>query len=157
MAMNLGTDGLVIFQEQDGHRMTYHPGADLSAAPQEVVDASTILWTEEAVAAWRASMDTPEPEPPTDWDGFNLAILSNAEFNQVYGAVMQTHPLIAAALPAALTQVSTGQTSMFATAFTQLCAVAEVSPGQREAWAALAASYNCPDEFVAVIRGIGNG
>ena len=91
--------------------------------------------------------------PPTDWDGFNQAILSNAEFNQVYAAVMASHPLIAAALPAALTQVASGQTAMFDAVFRQMCAVAEVSPGQRGVWADMADGYHAPAEFVAVVRG----
>lgn len=98
------------------------------------------------------SVDLSRIPKRTDWDGFNQAILSNAEFNQVYAAVMASHPLIAAALPAALTQVASGQTAMFATVFTQMCAVAEVSPSQRGIWADMAESYHAPAEFVAVVR-----
>lgn len=97
--------------------------------------------------------EAPPIVPPTDWDGFNQAILSNPEFNAAYGAVMASHPLIAAALPAALTQVSTGQTTMFATVYGQMCAVAEVTPFQREEWATIAEQFHAPAEFVAVIRG----
>jgi len=109
--------------------------------------------------AWVSAGNTPEPyvppvvATPTDWDGFNQAILSNTEFNQVYAAVMASHPLIAAALPAALTQVASGQTAMFATVFTQMCAVASVSAEQRGIWATLAETHHCPAEFVAVVRG----
>jgi hypothetical protein len=101
----------------------------------------------------KAELINPPIVPPTDWDGLNNAILSNAEFNQVYGAVMASHPLIAAALPAALTQVSTGQTTMFATVYGQMCAVAEVTPAQRDEWAVIAENYYAPAEFVAVLRG----
>lgn len=99
----------------------------------------------------------PPVVPPTDWDGLNQSILSNTEFNQVYAAVMVSHPLIAAALPAALTQVSTGQTAMFATVFTQMCAVAEVLPSQRETWAIIAENFHAPAEFVSIVRGAANG
>lgn len=146
--------GITIFHiAENGHRTPYFPGMDLTAAPQEVLDAVAVHWTEEAVAAWREANQSEPAPPPTDWDGLNNAILSNAEFNAVYGAVMQSHPLIAAALPAALTQVATGQTTMFSTVYSQMCAVAEVTPAQRDEWAIIAEGFYAPDEFVAVVRG----
>lgn len=96
----------------------------------------------------------PEPAPPeADWDGFNMAILSNTEFNQIYALVIGANPLVANALPAALTQVASGQTAMFALAFEQLCTLGSVSVEQRETWAQIAESFYLPDAFVVIIRG----
>jgi len=92
------------------------------------------------------------PTPP-DWDGLNQAIMGNAEFNQAYATTMQTHPLVAAALPAALTQVASGETSMFETTFLAMCQIASVTPEQRGIWADIGATFNAPPEFLDIVRG----
>ena len=92
------------------------------------------------------------PTPP-DWDGLNQAIMGNAEFNQAYATTMQTHPLVAAALPAALTQIASGQTSMFETTFLAMCQIASVTPEQRGIWADIGATFNAPPEFLDIVRG----
>jgi hypothetical protein len=97
-----------------------------------------------------------DPDPP-NWDGLNQAIMANAEFNQAYATTMQTHPLVAAALPAALTQVASGQTSMFETTFLAMCQIAQVSPEQRAIWADIGATYNAPPDFLDIVRGTDNG
>lgn len=99
-----------------------------------------------------------EPEPEAlepDWDGFNLAILANPEFNAAYAVAIATFPLVAAALPAALTQVSSGSVTMFVVAFDALCQAAQVSTEQRTAWADVAVSHNLPTDFVSSVRGSG--
>jgi len=95
----------------------------------------------------------PPVVPPTDWDGLNNSILSNTEFNQAYATTMQTHPFVAAALPAALAQVASGQTSMFETTFLAMCYIAQVSSEQRAIWADIGAAYNAPPEFLDIVRG----
>ena len=108
---------------------------------------------------WVAAGNTPEPyvppvgATPTDWDGFNNAILSDADFNNVFATVNATHPLVAASLPAALAQVASGQTSMFATVYGQICTLGGATVAQREAWATVAETCHCPADFVAVVRG----
>ena len=137
-------------------RTTIAPGDDYSAQPPEVQAACSEAHTPEAIAAYQAmvaSYQLPPPATPTDWDGLNLAIMGDATFNAAYWAVMQSHPLIAATLPAALTQVGHGKINMFRTAFTQMCAAVEVSPQQRESWAQIAEAHHAPAEFVAIVRG----
>ena len=154
--MTLTTDGLVIFHEENGHRITYHPGNDLSSASQDVAVLASQIWTPEAIDAYQSVMVSlePEAEPPApDWDGLNTAILSNAEFNQAYATVMQIYPLVAAALPAALTQVASGQTAMFETTFLAMCQIAQVSSEQRAIWADIGATYNAPSDFLNIVRG----
>ena len=97
-------------------------------------------------------INPPVVEPP-NWDGLNQAIMGNAEFNQAYAMTMQTHPLVAAALPVALTQVASGQTSMFETTFLAMCQIAQVSPEQRAIWADIGATYNPPQDFLDIVRG----
>ena len=71
--MTLTTDGLVIFQDQYGHRIAYHPGNDLSSASQEVTSLASQLWTPEAIAEYRALMVSLEPEtgPPAPTPAFS--------------------------------------------------------------------------------------
>lgn len=149
--------------EQDGvivSRTTIAPGDDYSSQPPEVQAACAKVHTPDVVAAYQAKIaeyQLPPPAPQPDWDGLNMAIMGDAAFNAAYGAVMQSHPLIAAALPAALTQVATGQTNMFGIAFLQMCAVAEVSPQQRESWAQIAEAHQAPPDFIKIVRGVING
>lgn len=97
----------------------------------------------------------PEPLPPQpDWDGFNVFILSDADFNAVYAAALSTAPLQANALPAALTQVQTGSVQTFATLLNAVCAAGGATSPMRDAWAAAAIARNLPQEFVDLIRGV---
>lgn len=145
--------------EQDGvivSRTTIAPGDDYSSQPPEVQAACAKVHTPDVVAAYQAKIaeyQLPPPAPQPDWDGLNMAIMGDAAFNAAYGAVMQSHPLIAAALPAALTQVATGQWRCFCASVCSMCAAAEVSPQQREAWAQIAEAHHAPAEFVAIVRG----
>ena len=108
---------------------------------------------------WVAAGNTPEPyvppvvATPTDWDGFNNAILSDADFNDVFATVNATHPLVAASLPAALAQVASGQTSMFSTVYNQICTLGGATVAHQDTWATLAETYHAPAELVAVVRG----
>jgi hypothetical protein len=42
------------------HRMVYVPGSDLSAACAEVVAVAGALWTADSIAAYQASVSTPD-------------------------------------------------------------------------------------------------
>lgn len=98
----------------------------------------------------------PIPEittPAPDWDGFNAAMLSNTEFNQITGVVLGLAPTVALGIPAALAQVSTNGVTAFALVFNAFCQIGNVSISQREAWANIAESFNLPIEFIGVVRG----
>lgn len=120
-------------------------------------ETTNIEWQE--YQSWLAQGNEPlpyEPQPvvePPNWDGLNQAIMGNAEFNQAYAMTMQTHPLVAAALPAALTQVASGQTSMFETTFLAMCQIASVTSEQRGIWADIGATFNAPPGFLDIVRG----
>lgn len=96
----------------------------------------------------------PEVAPPApDWDGFNAAMLSNTEFNQITGVVLNLAPTVALGIPAALAQVSTNGVTAFGLVFNAFCQIGNVSISQRETWATIAGSFNLPVEFVSVVRG----
>lgn len=43
------------------HREVFHPGDDVSAAPAEVAAIASVLWTDEVISAYQATIAT-EPE-----------------------------------------------------------------------------------------------
>lgn len=131
------------------------PDIDGYSAYQPTRDALSAAYADGDWVSYTPPESVQIPEP--DWDGFNLAILANAEFNTAYGVAITAYPLVAAALPAALTQVAVGSITMFVTAFEALCQAASVSSEQRNIWATVAESYDLPTEFVAAIRGEDGG
>ena len=45
------------------HRSLFNPGDDLSEQPKEVQDIAAVVWTDEVIAAYKASIEeTPETE-----------------------------------------------------------------------------------------------
>jgi len=44
------------------HRTVYAPGDDVSEAPQEVQDVAGVLWTQELIDAYLASIATQQPD-----------------------------------------------------------------------------------------------
>lgn len=115
--------------------------------------------------AWQDFLDSgeeleiipdPIPEittPAPDWDGFNAAMLSNTEFNQITGVVLSLAPTVALGIPAALAQVSTNGVTAFGLVFNAFCQIGDVSSEQRGIWANIAESFNLPIEFIGVVRG----
>jgi hypothetical protein len=89
---------------------------------------------------------------PPNWDGFNAGMLTNTEFNQFTGVVMQLAPSVALALPTALAQVSTNGLQSFTLVFNVFCQIGQVSVEQRETWAQLAEDHNLPVDFIESIR-----
>jgi hypothetical protein len=105
--------------------------------------------TGEITTTWEPPAALPEP----DWDALNAAILLEPNWQAATAIVRGINPGITEALPAAMTQISTGQTAMFAFLYSQICTLAEVSPAQRETWATMAEGFNLPAEFVVIVRG----
>ena len=115
--------------------------------------------------AWQEFLDSgaeleiipdPTPEivtPVPNWDGFNAAMLSNTEFNQITGVVLSLAPTVALGIPAALAQVSTNGVTAFGLVFNAFCQIGDVSSEQRGIWANIAESFNLPIEFIGVVRG----
>jgi hypothetical protein len=65
------THDLIIYhQDNNGHRLVYHPGDPLDDAPPEVQQIAVDLWTEEAVAEWRATL---QGEPTLPSPAYSLA------------------------------------------------------------------------------------
>ena len=132
------------------------PGDDYSAYPQDVQAACLESHTPEAIAAYKVLLASLEPEPgpaPPDWDALNAAILLDPDWQAATAIVRAINPGLTEALPAAMTQIGSGQTAMFAFLYGQICTIAEVPPAQREAWATMAEGFNLPAEFVDIVRG----
>lgn len=90
--------------------------------------------------------------PIANWDSFNLAMITDADFNQVYNNCLAIAPLIANALPSALTQVAEGKLSMFDLIFNQICQIGNADSTMREVWGGYALSANLPMDFITIIN-----
>tara|TARA_R100001460_G_scaffold96522_1_gene138938 strand:- start:26 stop:280 length:255 start_codon:yes stop_codon:yes gene_type:complete len=56
----ISKDGVEIARSY--HRTVYAPGDDVSEAPQEVQDVAGVLWTQELIDAYLASIATQQPD-----------------------------------------------------------------------------------------------
>lgn len=109
-------------------------------------------WQQQAIPEPEPEPEPKPPPPQPDWDGFNAFILSDADFNAVYGAALSTAPLQANALPAALTQVQGGNIQTFTTLLNAVCTAGGATQSMRDAWADQALACNLPQEFVDTVR-----
>ena len=119
--------------------------------PSEPRDAWIVDWDTGTVSVdpdWVAS-----GPPAPDWDGLNAAILLDPDWQAATAIVRAINPGLTEALPAAMTQIGTGQAAMFAFLYDQICTIAEVALAQRDAWATMAEGFNLPAEFVDIVRG----
>lgn len=92
----------------------------------------------------------PPPDPTPDWDRFNLAMMSDVRFNQVYGKCLQVAPIIAAALPTALAQVTTHGNTLFELVFNQICLLGSATDSDRLSWSNKAKECNLPESFYSI-------
>ena len=116
--------------------------------------------------AWQEFLDSgkeleliPDPEPipeplPANWDNFNLQMMSNPRFNEVYAQCLSVAPIVANALPTALDQVTSKGTSLFTLIWNQLCAIGGATNEDRLFWAQLAQNNNLPSEFISILKGV---
>jgi hypothetical protein len=89
----------------------------------------------------------------SNWDNFNLQMMSNARFNQVYNQCLSVAPIVANALPTSLDQVTTRGLSLFTLIWTQLCQIGGATPEDRITWAELGVNNSLPVDFINVLRG----
>jgi DNA-binding transcriptional regulator YdaS (Cro superfamily) len=114
--------------------------------------------------AWQDFLDSgdelqiiPDPEPYTElptpnWDKFNSQMLTDSEFNQMYNTANSLAPVVCASLPAALTQVSNGQLSMFNVIWNQIMQLGNATVEMRSKWGNWARDNNLPPEFTRIIE-----
>jgi len=88
-----------------------------------------------------------------DWDNFNKMMLSDPEFNQILNTVASVSIATASSLPAALTQVSKGQITMFKTIWDTIMNLGQATQSQKDKWGRWAEHNNLPPDFVAIIYG----
>lgn len=94
----------------------------------------------------------PIPEPPTpNWDTFNIQMMSNTRFNQVYAQCLSVAPIVANALPTALDQVTTKGYSLFNIIWNQLCVIGGATAEDKQLWGGYAEANNLPQEFINII------
>ncbi|MEM6436376.1 MAG: hypothetical protein AAF773_21395 [Cyanobacteria bacterium P01_D01_bin.115] len=124
-----------------------HLGA-FSAPPPGV---NCVVWTDAELEAARS--ETEAIQAP-DWDGFNGWILGDQDFNAVYGQAIANGAIAKAnALFVAYTQVASGSTQTFATAFNAVCEAGGATAQARTQWATQAKAMHLPETFCQIIKG----
>jgi hypothetical protein len=101
---------------------------------------------------YRQEWTIQEKPPVANWDMFNLQMMSDARFNQVYNQCLSVAPIVANALPVALDQITSKGNTLFTLIWNQLCSIGGATPEDRVLWAGLAINNNLPDDFVNVLR-----
>ena len=113
--------------------------------------------------AWQDFLDSEEeleiipdpeiiPEPlVANWDMFNLQMMSDARFNQVYNQCLSVAPIVCSALPTALDQVTTKGLSLFTLIWTQLCQIGSATEDDKLIWGEYAVVNNLPNDFIEVL------
>lgn len=97
--------------------------------------------------------DSIPEQPVANWDMFNLQMMSDPRFNQVYSQCLSIAPIVANALPVALDQVTSKGLSLFTLIWNQLCSIGDATQEDRNNWGLLAENNNLPSDFIAVLRG----
>jgi len=94
----------------------------------------------------------PIPEPPVaNWDNFNLQMMSNPRFNQVYNQCLSVAPIVCSALPVALDQVTSKGLSLFTIIWNQLCQIGGATAEDKLVWGTYAENNNLPLDFIEVL------
>jgi len=113
--------------------------------------------------AWQDFIDSgeeleiiPDPEPipelpVANWDMFNLQMMSDARFNQVYNQCLSVAPIVCSALPTSLDQVTTKGLSLFTLIWTQLCSIGGATAEDKQVWGTYAEYNNLPLDFIEVL------
>lgn len=57
--IRVNPEGFIDYTAPDGWACSYPPGADLTDAPQEVVDAAAVAWTKDVLKAYKAANKPP--------------------------------------------------------------------------------------------------
>lgn len=100
--------------------------------------------------AWDFIEKPPKP-PQANWDNFNLQMMSNSRFNQVYNQCLSVAPIICSALPTALDQVSSKGLSLFTLIWTQLCQIGGATEDDKLVWGGYAIENNLPQDFIDIL------
>jgi hypothetical protein len=113
--------------------------------------------------AWQDFLDSGEeleiipdpeliPEPPVaNWDNFNLQMMSDARFNQVYNQCLSVAPIVANALPVALDQITSKGNTLFTIIWNQLCSIGGATVEDKIVWGEYATNNNLPLDFIEVL------
>ena len=110
------------------------------------------VWVADNDEVVQSIIDNYEPPKVANWDNFNLQMMSNPRFNQVYNQCLEVAPIIANSLPTALDQItSKNSLSLFSLIWTQLCAIGGVTAEDKQLWGEFAIANNLPQDFIHIL------
>lgn len=128
------------------NRKTISVGQDYSQEHPRVVSVCQLVHNETYLG-----VPVTPPNSGADWDGFNAAILQDAEFKVAITACLSVEPQIALAIPTALAQIETKGVASFNLVYPGFIQAAAVTQETRDAWLAMATSYNLPRDLIAIL------
>ena len=112
------------------------------------------VWVADDEVAVQSIIDNYEPPKVANWDGFNLQMMTDPRFNQVYNQCLQVAPIVANALPVALDQVTSKPSlSLFTLVWSQLCSIGGATTEDKQVWRSYAEANNLPQEFITILVG----
>lgn len=92
--------------------------------------------------------------PETNWPPLVFSITNDESFNLVWELANSKKPLIASSLITSFNNVASGSLETFKHFLNEVCLLGEATQDQRNNWATLAESFNAPEDFVKVVKGI---
>jgi hypothetical protein len=111
------------------------------------------VWVSSNDEAVQLIIDNYQEKLPPNWDNFNITMMSDPLFNQVYNQCLKFSPIVANSLPTAISQVTTHGTSLFYLVFDNLCKMGGATSEDRLSWANMAVENHLPDDFIAILKG----
>lgn len=112
------------------------------------------VWVADNEEVVQSIIDNYEPPKVANWDGFNLQMMIDPRFNQVYTQCLSIAPIVANALPTALDQVTSKPSlSLFTLVWTQLCSIGGATAEDKQVWRSYAEANNLPQEFITILVG----
>jgi hypothetical protein len=109
------------------------------------------VWVSSNDEAVQLIIDNYQEILPPNWDNFNLQMISDPRFNQVYNQCVSVAPIICNALPTALDQVTTRGLSLFTLIWTQLCTIGGATTEDKQVWGGFAEANNLPQDFIDIL------
>jgi hypothetical protein len=120
---------------------------DYDPENQELMEETPIFVNDKWEQKWIVIQKVSMP----NWDNFNLQMMSNPRFNQVYNQCLSVAPIVCSALPVALDQVTSKGLSLFTIIWNQLCQIGGATAEDKLVWGTYAEDNNLPLDFIEVL------
>jgi len=129
------------------------PPTDYNTETQSISDSWNVdVDSLEYRQVWTVT-DLPDSPPAPNYPGFNLAFSMLPSLLQAEIIANQNHPSIVGKKDLAYSMIGAHGTEAFSLIFPLFCQAGMVDSATRSGWAALAQSFDMPQDFVDIIKG----